>query len=64
MKWKSEKFSPYRDSKCDSSVVQAVASRYTDCATAVLADVHMTLYYNITLIAEVIAYDITVTEVG
>jgi hypothetical protein len=30
--WKRENSLPYRDSKSDSSAVQPVASRYTDCA--------------------------------
>jgi hypothetical protein len=29
--WRKEKSCPYRDSKSDTSAVQPVASRYTDC---------------------------------
>jgi hypothetical protein len=63
MKWERENFLPYQGSKRDPSVVEAVASRYTDCANAALTAVHMALYYNITLIVEVIAYDVTFIEV-
>jgi hypothetical protein len=33
MTWKGENFCPHRDSNSESSVVQSVASQYTDCAT-------------------------------
>jgi hypothetical protein len=34
--WRRENHWPYRDSNSDPSVVQPVASRYTNCATAAL----------------------------
>jgi hypothetical protein len=36
MIWRSENSWPYQDSNSDPSVVEPVASRYTDCATATL----------------------------
>jgi hypothetical protein len=35
--WRTEIFLPYRDSNSDPSIVQPVASRYTDCAISALS---------------------------
>jgi hypothetical protein len=42
--WRRETAYTYSDSNYDPSVVQPVASRYTDCATAAALSHHNTVY--------------------